>query len=160
MRFKKIAKARKLPPYVVFQETSLEEMAIQYPINMDELTRITGVGSGKASKFGASIIALIKKYVEENEIDRPQDMLVKSVVNKSGLKVYIIQSIDRKVGLEATAKGKQISMNDLLNEIETIVLSGTKMNINYYIDDMMDPEKQEEVYEYFKESDSIQFRRH
>ena len=96
----------------------------------------------------------IKKYVEENEIDRPQDMLVKSVVNKSGLKVYIIQSIDRKVGLEAIAKGKQISMNDLLNEIETIVLSGTKMNINYYIDEMMDPEKQEEVYEYFKESDS------
>ncbi|MDP2388234.1 MAG: DNA helicase RecQ [Bacteroidota bacterium] len=151
---KKIAKAKKLPPYVIFQETSLEEMAIQYPINMDELTRITGVGSGKASKFGSSIIALIKKYVEENEIDRPQDMLVKSVVNKSGLKVYIIQSIDRKVGLEAIAKGKQISMNDLLNEIETIVLSGTKMNINYYIDEMMDPEKQEEVYEYFKESDS------
>ncbi|HEY1038459.1 MAG TPA: DNA helicase RecQ [Bacteroidia bacterium] len=151
---KKIAKMKKLPPYVVFQETSLEEMAIQYPITMDELTRITGVGSGKAAKFGASIIALIKKYVEENDIDRPQDMLVKSVVNKSGLKVYIIQSIDRKVGLEVIAKGKQISMNDLLSEIETIVLSGTKVNISYYINEMMDPEKQEEVYEYFQESES------
>ncbi len=151
---KKIAKARKLPPYVIFQETSLEEMAIQYPITMDELTHITGVGAGKAAKFGASMISLIKKYVEENDIERPIDMVVKSVVNKSGLKVYIIQSIDRKVGLEAIAKGKQVSMTDLLNEIETIVLSGTKVNINYYIDEMMDPEKQEDVYEYFKESET------
>jgi ATP-dependent DNA helicase RecQ len=155
---KKIAKMKKLPPYVIFQETSLEEMSIQYPTTMDELTRITGVGSGKATKFGSSIIALIKKYVEENDIERPQDMVVKSVVNKSGLKVHIIQSVDRKVGLEAIAKGKQIGMNELLTEIETIVLSGTRMNINYYIDEMMDPEKQEEVYEYFKESetDSVQ----
>lgn len=151
---KKIAKAKKLPPYVIFQETSLEEMSIQYPITMDELTHITGVGAGKAAKYGANIISLIKKHVEENDIERPVDMVVKSVVNKSGLKVYIIQSIDRKVGLEAIAKGKQISMTDLLNEIETIVLSGTKVNINYYIDEMMDPEKQEEVYEYFKESET------
>lgn len=151
---KKIAKAKKLPPYVIFQETSLEEMAIQYPITMDELTHITGVGAGKASKYGASILSLIKKHVEENDIERPVDMVVKSVVNKSGLKVYIIQSIDRKIGLESIAKGKQISMPDLLNEIETIVLSGTRVNLNYYIDDLMDPEKQEEVYEYFKESET------
>ena len=151
---KKIAKSKKLPPYVVFQETSLEEMAIQYPITMDELTHITGVGAGKASKYGATILALIKKHVEENDIERPVDMVVKSVVNKSGLKVYIIQSIDRKIGLESIAKGKQISMTDLLNEIETIVLSGTKVNLNYYIDEMMDSEKQEEVYEYFKESET------
>lgn len=151
---KKIAKAKKLPPYVIFQETSLEEMAIQYPINTEELTRITGVGTGKAAKYGSSIIALIKKYVEDHEIERPMDMLVKSVVNKSGNKVFIIQNIDRKVDLESIAKSKNMSMNDLITEIETIVASGTKVNLNYYLDDFMDPEKQEEVIEYFKESDS------
>ena len=151
---KKIAKLKKLPPYVIFQEQSLEEMAIQYPITMDELTRITGVGSGKAVKFGKSFIEIIKKYVDENEIDRPIDMLVKSVVNKSGLKVFIIQSIDRKVNLDVMSKAKQMPMNDLLTEIESIVTSGTKVNINYYIDEVMDPEKQEEVYEYFRETDT------
>jgi ATP-dependent DNA helicase RecQ len=151
---KKIAKAKKLPPYVIFQETSLEEMSTQYPINMDELTRISGVGSGKATKYGASILSLIKKYVEENEIERPLDMVVKSVVNKSGVKVHIIQNIDRKVSLETIAKGKQLSMNDIITEIETIVLSGTKVNINYYIDEMVDADKQDEIYEYFKESET------
>lgn len=151
---KKISKAKKLPPYAIFAETSLEEMSIQYPITMDELTRINGVGQGKATKFGASIIALIKKHVEENEIERPVDMLVKSVANKSGNKIYIIQNIDRKINLENVAKSKQLSFNDLLHEMETIVYSGTKLNIGYYLDEVMDPEKQEEVIEYFRDSES------
>jgi ATP-dependent DNA helicase RecQ len=154
---KKIAKAKNLPPYVVFQETSLEEMAIQYPITNEEMTKISGVGAGKALKYGKPFIDLIKKYVDENDIERPMDMVIKSVVNKSGLKVYIIQNIDRKVGLKEMAKSKSITMDELITEIETIVASGTKMNLNYYINDIMDEEKQEEVLEYFKESttDSI-----
>ena len=154
---KKTAKAKNLPPYVIFQETSLEEMAIQYPITIEEMTKISGVGSGKAVKYGKPFIDLIKKYVDENDIERPMDMVIKSVVNKSGLKVYIIQNIDRKVGLKEMAKSKSITMDELISEIETIVQSGTKMNLNYYINDLMDEEKQEEVLEYFKESttDSI-----
>jgi ATP-dependent DNA helicase RecQ len=151
---KKTAKAKGLPPYVIFQETSLEEMAIQYPISMDEMTKISGVGAGKAAKYGKPLIDLIKKYVEENEIERPSDMVIKSVVNKSGLKVYIIQNIDRKIGLKDMARSKNLKLPELLTEIETIVESGTKVNINYYIDDVMDEEKQEEVLEYFKESES------
>ncbi len=151
---KKIAKQKGLPPYVIFQESSLEEMAIQYPISIEELTRITGVGTGKATKYGKNLIEMIKKYVEENDIERPVDLVVKSVVNKSGLKVFIIQSIDRKVNLDVMAKAKQLSMNDLILEMESIVASGTKVNINYYLDEVMDPEKQEEVYEYFRESET------
>ena len=151
---KKTAKLKNLPPYVIFQEPSLEEMSIQYPINMEEMTKISGVGSGKAAKFGKPFIELIKSYVEENEIERPVDMVIKSVVNKSGLKVYIIQNIDRKIGLREMAKSKNLSLPNLLTEIETIVESGTKVNINYFIDDIMDEEKQDEILEYFKESDS------
>ena len=151
---KKTAKVKNLPPYVIFQEPSLEEMSIQYPINMEEMTKISGVGSGKAAKFGKPFIELIKSYVEENEIERPVDMVIKSVVNKSGLKVYIIQNIDRKIGLREMAKSKNLSLPNLLTEIETIVESGTKVNINYFIDDIMDEEKQDEILEYFKESDS------
>ena len=151
---KKTAKSKNLPPYVIFQEPSLEEMSIQYPINMEEMTKISGVGSGKAAKFGKPFIELIKSYVEENEIERPVDMVIKSVVNKSGLKVYIIQNIDRKIGLREMAKSKNLSLPNLLTEIETIVESGTKVNINYFIDDIMDEEKQDEILEYFKESDS------
>jgi ATP-dependent DNA helicase RecQ len=151
---KKTAKAKGLPPYVIFQETSLEEMAIQYPITMEEMTKISGVGNGKAAKYGKPFIDLIKKYVEENEIERPSDMVIKSVVNKSGLKVYIIQNIDRKISLNDMAKSKNLKLPDLLTEIETIVESGTKVNINYYIEDVMDEEKQEEVLEYFKESET------
>ncbi|MFN5458962.1 MAG: DNA helicase RecQ [Bacteroidota bacterium] len=147
---KQTAKVKKLPPYVIFQEVSLEEMAIQYPVTIDELTKITGVGSGKATKYGKPFVELIKKYVEENEIERPQDMVVKSVVNKSGLKVSIIQAIDRKTNLDDFANGKGISFSDLLNELEAIVNSGTKININYYIDQSVDDEKQKEVYEYLK----------
>ncbi len=155
---KKIAKAKKLPPYIIFAEQSLEEMSIQYPITMDELQRVSGVGAGKAAKYGKPFIDLIKKYVDENEIERPMDMVVKSVVNKSGLKVYIIQSIDRKVPIDLMAKGKQLSMPDMITEIESIVASGTKVNINYYIDELMEEEKQEEVYEYFlqAETDSVE----
>ncbi|MBI2721417.1 MAG: DNA helicase RecQ [Bacteroidetes bacterium] len=149
---KKTAKAKGLPPYVIFQETSLEEMAIQYPITMDELTKISGVGTGKAAKYGKAFIDLIKNHVEENEIERPVDMVIKSVVNKSGLKVYIIQNIDRKISLNDMAKSKNLKLADLLTEIETIVESGTKVNINYYIEDNIDEEKQEEVMAYFKES--------
>jgi ATP-dependent DNA helicase RecQ len=151
---KKIAKAKNLPPYVIFQETSLEEMAIQYPITNEEMTKISGVGAGKAAKYGKPFVDLIKKYVDENEIERPMDMVIKSVVNKSGLKVYIIQNIDRKVGLKEMAKSKNITLDELIAEIETIVQSGTKVNLNYYINDNIDEEKQDEVLEYFKESTS------
>lgn len=155
---KKTAKAKGLPPYVIFQETSLEEMAIQYPVTMEELTKISGVGTGKAAKYGKAFIDLIKNHVKENEIERPVDMVIKSVVNKSGLKVYIIQNIDRKISLNDMAKSKNLKFPELITEIETIVESGTKVNINYYIEDNIDEEKQEEVLEYFKESqtDSIQ----
>lgn len=151
---KKTAKAKALPPYVIFQETSLEEMAIQYPITMDELTKISGVGTGKAAKFGKPFIDLIKSYVEENDIERPVDMVIKSVVNKSGLKVYIIQNIDRKISLDDMAKSKNLKLPELLTEIETIVESGTKVNINYYIEDVIDEEKQDEALDYFKESET------
>ncbi len=151
---KKIAKQKALPPYVIFQEVSLEEMAIQYPITMEELTKISGVGAGKAAKFGKPFVDLIKKYVEENEIERPSDLVIKSVVNKSGLKVYIIQNVDRKISLVDMARSKNLKMNDLLTEMETIVASGTKLNIRYYIDDVIDDEKREEVTAYFKESTS------
>jgi len=151
---KKTAKAKSLPPYVIFQELSLEEMAIQYPVTMEEMTKISGVGVGKAAKYGKPFIDLIKKYVEENEIERPVDMVIKSVVNKSGLKVYIIQNIDRKVNLKDMARSKNLTLPNLLKEIETIVESGTRVNINYYIDDIMDEEKQDEIMEYFKDSET------
>lgn len=149
---KKIAKQKALPPYVIFQETSLEEMSIQYPITMEELTKISGVGAGKAAKYGKPFIDLIKKHVDENEIERPVDMVIKSVVNKSGLKVYIIQNVDRKIRLEDMAKSKNIKINELLTEMETIVTSGTKLNIKYYLEDIMDEEKLEEAMDYFKDS--------
>lgn len=154
---KSIARQKKLPPYVIFQETSLEEMAIQYPITVDEMTRINGVGPGKAARYGKPFMELIAKYVADNDIERPQDLLVKSIVNKSGLKVHIIQSIDRRLNLVDVAEAKGLKVDDVINEIETIVNSGTKVNINYYIDEVMDREKQEEVYEYFRdaENDSV-----
>ncbi|MDQ3051023.1 MAG: HRDC domain-containing protein, partial [Bacteroidota bacterium] len=154
---KKVAKQKNVPPFVVFQETSLEEMAIQYPITMDELKNISGVGPGKAVKFGKPFIELISKYVDENEIDRPMDLVVKSVVNKSGLKVYIIQNIDRKLSLDDIADAKGITLSDIINEIEVIVSAGTKIDINYYLNEVIDEERQQEVYDYFRtaETDSI-----
>jgi ATP-dependent DNA helicase RecQ len=156
---KHISKKDKLPPFVIFQDPSLEDMAIQYPITMEELQQITGVGSGKAQKYGQPFLDFIKAYVEENDIMRPNDMVVKSVVNKSGLKVYIIHNIDRKLPLEDIAQAKNLTVPELLTEIEHIVASGTKIDINYYIEEIVDEYHQEEIFEYFKEdasSDSIE----
>lgn len=156
---KKIAKEKNLPPFVLFQDPSLEDMANQFPISMDELKNIAGVGAGKAIKFGKPFIQLIQKYVEDNKIERPQDMVVKSVVNKSGQKVYIIQSIDRKMPLDDIGSAKGLSLAALITEIENIVYSGTKVDINYYINDVLDEDHQDEVYDYFRddaESDSIE----
>jgi len=155
---KEIARKEKLPPFVIFQDPSLEDMAIQYPVSVEELKQITGVGTGKALKYGKPFLDLIKEYVEENEIIRPMDMVVKSVVNKSGLKVFIIQSIDRKISLEDIALAKNLTIDELLTEIESIVGSGTRIDLNYYIEEFVDPYHQEEIFEYFRraESDSVE----
>lgn len=151
---KEISRKEGLPPFVIFQDPSLEDMAIQYPITFDELKHITGVGVGKAQKYGKPFLDLIAQYVEENEIIRPLDMVVKSVVNKSGLKVYIIQNIDKKIALEDIAYAKNIGIDELLTEIERIVSSGTKLDLNYYVNEYIDPYHQEEIFEYFKEAES------
>jgi len=148
---KKISKQLNLPPFIIFQDPSLEDMAIQYPITMEELQNITGVGAGKARKYGDEFIKLIKTYVEEKEIVRPQDMVVRSVINKSNLKVYIIQSIDRKMDLEDIAAAKNIEMNELLDELEAIVNSGTRINIDYFINNIMENDRQDDIFEYFRE---------
>lgn len=155
---KKIAKQKSLPPFVIFQDPSLDEMCTHYPVSIDELKQIQGVGSGKAMKFGAPFVELIKKYVEDNDIDRPQDLVIKSTANKSALKVSIIQNIDRKISLEDIASSKGISYEDLLREVESIVNSGTKLNIGYFVDEMIDKDRQDEVYDYFKtaENDAIE----
>jgi len=154
---KKIAKQKGLPPFVIFQDPSLEEMCTHYPITTEELKQISGVGAGKAMKFGAPFIDVIKKYVEDNEIDRPVDMVIKSAANKSALKVYIIQNIDRHLNLEDIAASKGLTYEEILREVESIVNSGTKLNLNYFIDEVIDEDKQEEVFDYFKsaEIDSI-----
>jgi ATP-dependent DNA helicase RecQ len=148
---KKISKQKDVPPFVIFQDPSLEDMAIQYPITLDELQNISGVGAGKAQRYGQEFIELIKKYVEEKEILRPLDMVVKSVVNKSGIKVYIIQSIDMKRPLEDIAEAKGLEIGELLSEIEAIVNSGTRLNLDYYIDSMVDEERQHDIYLFFRE---------
>ena len=148
---KKVAKDLNLPPFVIFQDPSIEDMAIQYPVTLDEMQHVAGVGMGKAQKYGKKFVDLIAKFVEEKEIIRPMDMVVKSVVNKSGMKVYIIQSIDRKMPLPDIANAKGIEMQQLLVEIESIVQSGTKLNIDYYVNDVIDEEKQDDIYEYFRE---------
>ncbi len=153
---KTISRKLNLPPFVIFQDPSLEDMAIQYPITIEELQNITGVGVGKAKRYGKEFIELIKAHVEENEIIRPQDMVVKSVVNKSGLKVYIIQGIDRKMSLEDIANSKNIEMSALLDEIESIVQSGTKLNIDYYINEVLDEDHQDDIFEYFKEDAEVE----
>ncbi|MFP4663361.1 MAG: DNA helicase RecQ [Bacteroidales bacterium] len=148
---KSMSKRLDLPPYVIFSDPSLQEMAIQYPITMEELTRISGVGAGKAKKYGQQFLDVIKKHVDENEIDRPQDMVVKSVVKKSGNKVYIIKSIDKKMPLNDIADARGLSILDLLEEIDAIINSGTKINIDYYINEVMDEDKVDEIYDYFLE---------
>ena len=155
---KKVAKKHGLPPFVVFQDPSLEDMAIQYPVTLEEMQNITGVGAGKARKFGEEFVNLIKAYVEEKEIVRPQDMVVKSVANKSGNKIFIIQAIDRKMDFEDIARAKNLDFDELLTDIEGIVNSGTKLDISYYIEQYMDEDKAEDIYLYFKEdaeSDSL-----
>jgi ATP-dependent DNA helicase RecQ len=148
---KKISKLKDVPPFVIFQDPSLEDMAIQYPITIDELQNISGVGAGKAQRYGKEFIEVIQKYVEEKEIIRPLDMVVKSVVNKSGIKVYIIQSIDMKRPLEDIADARGLEMNELLSEIEAIVNSGTRINIDYYINNVIDEERQHDIFSYFRE---------
>jgi ATP-dependent DNA helicase RecQ len=150
---RKISKKLNLPPFVIFQDPSLSDMALQYPISIEELKFIQGVGEGKAKRYGKEFVELIKAYVEENEIDRPQDMVVKSVANKSKIKVGIIQCIDRKISLEDIADSIGIDFKVLISEVEVIVNSGTRINIDYYMDDVMDEERQEEIYEYFKEAE-------
>jgi len=154
---KKIAKQKNVPPFVVFQDPSLEEMCTHYPIAMDELKQISGVGNGKALKFGAPFLELIKKYVEDNDVERPIDLIIKTQANKSQLKVSIIQNIDRKIGLEDIARSKGITYDDILKEIEAIVNSGTKLNLSYFVDEMIDEDRQDEVFDYFQsaENDSI-----
>lgn len=151
---KSIAKEMGVPPFVVFQEPSLKDMCFQYPIEMDELTHIQGVGVGKAQRYGEPFITLIANYVEDNEIERPQDMVVKSLINRSGLKVQLIQNIDRQLPLEDIADSQGKSFNDLLDEIESIVASGTRVNINYYINSLLDADNQEEIFDYFNQADS------
>ena len=146
---KKVSKKKNLPPFVIFQDPSLEDMSIQYPITIEELQNISGVGAGKAKRYGKEFIDLIKAYVDDKEIIRPQDMVVKSIANKSLLKVFIIQSIDRKMDLEDIANAKNLEMSELLNEIEAIVNSGTKINIDYYIDKTIEEEKRDEIFTYF-----------
>ncbi len=151
---KKEAKKIGVPPFVVFQDPSLEDMALKYPISMEELVNIHGVGEGKAKKYGAAFITLINRYVEDNDIIRPDDLVVKSTGTNSANKLYIIQNIDRKLSLDDIAKAKGLTMDTLIKEMEQIVYSGTKLNIKYWVDEMLDEDQQEEIHEYFMESHS------
>ena len=151
---KKVAKKHDLPPYVIFQDPSIEAMATTYPITLEELRNIPGVGEGKAKRYGQEFVDLIRRHVEENEIERPEDMRVRTVANKSKMKVSIIQSIDRKVALDDIAVAKGIEFDELLDEIESIVYSGTKLNIDYFLEEVIDDDKIDEIYEYFKESET------
>jgi len=151
---KRIAKQKDVPPFVVFQDPSLEDMATQYPISMDDMAKISGVSKGKATRYGKTFIELIKQYVEENEIERPTEIVVKQVANKSRVKVNIIQSIDRKIPLGDIASSNDLNMEQLLVELDAIVVSGTKVNIDYYLEDNVDEYSREDIYEYFMEADT------
>ncbi len=151
---KKRAKSEELPPYVIFQDVSLEAMATTYPITMEELQTIPGVGAGKAKRYGAEFLKVIKAHVEENEIERPEDLRVRTVANKSKLKISIIQGIDRKIALDELAESKGLDFSELLDEVEAIVYSGTKINIDYFLDEVIDEDHLEDIFEYFKESES------
>jgi ATP-dependent DNA helicase RecQ len=155
---KKMSKKLDVPPFVIFQDPSLEAMATTYPITMEELQNIPGVGSGKAKRYGEDFLKVIKEHVKENEIIRPEDLRVRTVPNKSKLKVSIIQSIDRKIALDDIAMAKGLEINELLDEIEAIVYSGTKINIDYFLDEIMDPDRVDEIFEYFRtaETDKIE----
>ena len=151
---KRIAKHKNIPPYVIFQESSLEEMSLKYPINNEELRNINGVGEGKAKKFGDSFLKIISDYVKENEITRPEDLIIKTSGLNSSLKMFLIQSIDRKIPIEDIASNKGLDLNDIIKELETIVFSGTKINIDYMINDFFEEEQQEDLYEFFIETES------
>ncbi len=151
---KKVADKLNLPPFVIFQDPSLEDMALKYPITLKELSNVHGVGEGKAKKYGASFVSLIEKYVEENDIIRPDDFIVKSTGTNSALKLYIIQNVDRKLQLQDIAKAKGLEMNEFIKEMESIVYSGTKLNISYCIDELLDEDQQEEIHEYFLEAET------
>lgn len=151
---KKIAKKNNLPPYVIFQDPSLEDMCTNYPITLEELANIQGVGTGKAQKYGQEFVEVIKQYVEDNEIERAQDLVVKTVANKSKFKVYIIQNIDRQIDLEDIASAEGLTFEELIKEMEAIVFSGTKLNIDYYINNILDDEQQQEIMDYFMEAKS------
>ena len=151
---KKEAKKLGVPPFVIFQDPSLEDMALKYPISIDELSNVHGVGEGKAKKYGKPFVDLINRYVEDNDIIRPDDLVVKSTGANSGLKLYIIQNVDRKLALDDIAKAKGLDMDGLLKEMEQIVYSGTKLNIRYWIDEILDEDQQEEIHDYFMDSES------
>ena len=151
---RKMSKILEVPPYVIFQDPSLEAMATTYPVTVEELQNMPGVGAGKAKRYGKEFVEIIKKYVDENEIIRPEDLRVRTVANKSKLKVWIVQSIDRKVALDDIAISKGLEFDELLSEIETIVYSGTRINLDYFINDVMDEDHIEDIYLYFKESET------
>jgi ATP-dependent DNA helicase RecQ len=151
---KELAREKELPPFVIFQDPSLEDMATQYPVTIDELKNTAGVGSGKANRFGHPFIELIDRYVKENDIERPQDFVMKSVVDRSGLKVHVIRNIDRKLPFKDIAAAKGIKESEVVDAIEAIVASGTKLDIDYHIDTILDEENQEEIYDYFMEAET------
>ena len=142
-----------VPPYVIFQNRSLEAMATTYPITIEELQNMPGVGAGKAKRYGKDFVELIKKHVDENEIERPEDLRVRTVPNKSKLKVSIVQGIDRKVALDDLAESKGLEFDELLAEIEAIVYSGTKINIDYFLNEVLDPDILDDIYAYFQEAE-------
>ncbi|MDE6813775.1 MAG: HRDC domain-containing protein, partial [Duncaniella sp.] len=148
---KKIAKRLGLPPYVIFQDPSLEAMATTYPISIDELQNIPGVGPGKAKRYGEEFVKVIRRHVEENEIERPEDFRVRSVPSRDSTKYFIIQTVDRKIPLPEIAKAKGLEFGELIDAIEAIVYSGKKININYYINEIIDEDSQEEIFDFFKD---------
>ena len=151
---KKVAEESDVPPYAVFQEYSLEDMSLKYPVSLQEMVSINGVGEGKAKRYGEKFISLINNYVKENNITRPEDLIIKSTGANSALKLYLIQNIDRKFSLEDIASAKGIEMSNLITEMETIVFSGTKLNIDYWIKEVFDEDQIEELMDYFMEADS------
>ena len=155
---KKVAEESDVPPYAVFQEYSLEYMSLKYPVSLQEMVSINGVGEGKAKRYGEKFISLINNYVKENNITRPEDLIIKSTGANSALKLYLIQNIDRKFSLEDIASAKGMEMSNLITEMETIVISGTKLNINYYVDEFLDEDSQSELHDYFinSETDNIE----
>ncbi|NNC45894.1 MAG: ATP-dependent DNA helicase RecQ, partial [Winogradskyella sp.] len=151
---KRNAKKLGVPPFVIFQDPSLEDMALKYPIDINELSNVHGVGESKAKKYGKDFVELIASYVEENDIIRPDDLVVKSTGTNSAIKLYIIQNVDRKLPLDDIASSKGISMDDFIKEMEAIVFSGTKLNIDYWLNDILDEDQQEEIHDYFMESET------